>query len=294
MVGDELGTGGGPAELAAAELTAAELTAAQLAAELTAAELTAGVRAGYDAAAQEWADGPGPMYENLARVLVAAASVPLAGRLVLDLGAGSGVAGRAALAAGARRVVAVDLSEGMLRRGGGGRPVAADAVALPFRDGSFDLVMAAFCLNHLGSLGAGLAEARRVGAAMAASMFAPGWTHPAKDAVDDALRSFGYRPPTWHTTLAPGSRASDPKVLARCAAAAGFSRVHAHTTAVPTGLATPADLVSWRLGMAHVAPFMRSLDVPGRAAVRRAAERAVAAVVGSGPLVVSMVVLTAS
>ena len=95
------------------------------------------------------------MYAQLARVLVAAAPVPLAGRLVLDLGAGAGVAGRAALAAGARRVVAVDLSEGMLRRGGGGRPVAADAVALPFRDGSFDLVVAAFCLNHLDSLAAG-------------------------------------------------------------------------------------------------------------------------------------------
>src|SRR5580700_3658967 len=124
MVGDELGTGGGPAELMAAELMAAELTSA---------ELTAGLRAGYDAAADEWADGPGPMYAPLARALVAAAPVPLAGRLVLDLGAGEGVAGRAALAAGARRVVAVDLSEAMLRRGGGGRPVVADAVALPFR-----------------------------------------------------------------------------------------------------------------------------------------------------------------
>ena len=67
MVGDELGPGGGPAELTAAELTAAELTSA---------ELTAGVRAGYDAAAQDWADGPGPMYAQLARVLVAAPPVP--------------------------------------------------------------------------------------------------------------------------------------------------------------------------------------------------------------------------
>ena len=279
MVGDEIGPGGGPAELTAAELTAAELTA--------------GLRAGYDAAADDWAGGPGPMYAPLARALVAAAPVPSAGRLVLDLGAGAGVAGQAALAAGARQVVAVDLSEAMLRRGGGGRPVAADAVALPFRDGSFDLVLAAFCLNHLGSLAAGLTEARRVGAAIAASMFAPGWTHPAKDAVDDAVRSFGYRP-AWHTALAPGSRASDPKVLARCAAAAGFTRVQVRTTAVPTGLATPSELVSWRLGMAHVAPFMRSLDAPGRAAVRRAAEQAVAAAAGGQPLVVSMVVLTAS
>src|ERR1700693_860634 len=135
MVGDEIGTGGGPAEL--------------MAAELTSAELTAGLRAGYDGAADDWAAGPGPMYAPLARALVAAAPVPLAGRLVLDLGAGVGVAGRAALAAGARRGVAGDLSAAMLRRGDGGRPVAADAVALPFRDGSFDLVVAAFCLNHL-------------------------------------------------------------------------------------------------------------------------------------------------
>ncbi len=296
MVGDEIGPGGGPAELTAAGLTAAELTATELTAtELTAAELTAGLRTGYDAAADDWADGPGSMYAPLARALVAAAPVPSVGRLVLDLGAGVGVAGQAALAAGARQVVAVDLSEGMLRRGGaGGRPVAADAVALPFRDGSFDLVLAAFCLNHLGSLAAGLTEARRVGAAIAASMFAPGWTHPAKDAVDEAVRSFGYQAPAWHTALAPGSRAGDPKVLARCAAAAGFTLVQVRTTAVPTGLATPAELVSWRLGMAHVAPFMRSLDAPSRAAVRRAAEQAVTAAAGDRPLVVSMVVLTAS
>jgi ubiquinone/menaquinone biosynthesis C-methylase UbiE len=263
------------------------------------AELTAGVRAGYDAAAEEWADGPGQMYAQLATVLVASAPVPLAGSRVLDLGAGAGVAGRAALAVGACQVVGVDLSLGMLRRGDAAwRPVAADAVALPFRDGSFDLVVAAFCLNHLDSLAAGLAESRRVGAAIAASMFAPGWTHPAKDVVDDVLGSFGYRPPAWYASLMPGSRASDPEALAEAAAAAGFTGVRVHTAAVRTGLATPAELASWRLGMAHVAPFLRSLDAPGRAALRRAAEQAVAeqavaAKAGAEPLVVSMVVLTA-
>ena len=94
--------------------------------------------------------------------------------------------------------------------------------------------------------------------------------------------------------VAPGSRAGDPKVLARCAAAAGFTCVQVRTTAVPTGLATPAELVSWRLGMAHVAPFMRALDARSRAAVRCAAEQAVTAAAGDRPLVVSMVVLTAS
>ena len=36
----------------------------------------------------------------------------------------------------------------------------ANAVALPFRDGSFDLVVAAFCLNHLGSLAEQLGPCR--------------------------------------------------------------------------------------------------------------------------------------
>jgi SAM-dependent methyltransferase len=273
VVGDRIRTGGGPAEL------------------------TAGLRADYDAAAGDWAGGqtgPEAMYAPLASSLVAAAPVPPAGRLVLDLGAGTGVAGRAALAAGARRVVAADLSEGMLRRGRGGTPVVADAVALPFRAGRFDLVLAAFCLNHLDRVEDGLAEARRVGAAIAASAFAPGWTHPAKDAADGAFRSFGYRPPDWYTALAPGSRAGDPGILAATAAAAGFTRVQVRTVNVPTTLATPAELVSWRLGMAHYAPFLRSLDPAGRAAARRAAERAVAAAMPGGPLVVSMTVLTAS
>jgi hypothetical protein len=176
--------------------------------------------------------------------------------------------------------------------------VVADAVALPFRDGRFDLVLAAFCLNHLGRVEDGLAEARRVGAAIAASAFAPGWTHPAKEAADGAFRSFGYQPPGWYAALAPGSRAGDPEALAQTAAAAGFTRVRVRTVSVATGVATPADLVSWRLGMAHYAPFLRSLDPAGRAAVRRAAERAVAmsadGATGGGPLVVSMAVLTAS
>jgi len=262
------------------------------------AELAAGLRAGYDAAADGWTEGPGSMYTPLALALVAATPVPLADARVLDLGAGVGDAGRAALAAGARQVVAADLSAAMLRRGAWAartglptpHPVAANATALPFRDRSFDVVLAAFCLNHLANLPAGLAEAHRVGAALAASMFAPGWTHPAKDAVDQALRSFGYQPPAWHAALHPGSRASDPAQLAAAAAAAGFTQVQVHTADVPTGLTTPAGLASWRLGMAHVAPFMGSLDAPGRVAVRRAAERAVAA---AAPVIVSMIVLTA-
>jgi SAM-dependent methyltransferase len=259
-----------------------------------AAWLSTDLRAAYDAAAADWAGGPEQMYAPLARALVAATPVPLAGRRVLDLGAGTGAAGRAALAAGAQLVVAADVAVGMLRRAGADlHPVAADAAALPFRDGSFDLIVAAFSLSHLGSLPAGLGEARRVGRALAASAFAPGWSHPAKAAVDAALRSAGYRPPLWYVRFKRDTEppAGDPALLAEQAGAAGFRRVRLHTTTVATGLAAPAQLASWRLGMAHVAPFVSSLDEADRAALRYAAERAVA---GTGPLLVSMTILTAS
>jgi len=270
------------------------------------AELTAG----YDAAADGWDTGPGPIYEPLAQALVAAAPVPLTGRVVLDLGAGTGAAGRAALSAGARQLVAADLSLPMLRRAlkapdaarhpvaadaaGAWYPVAADAAALPFRDGSFDLVLAAFCLNHLPRLAPALAELRRVGPALAASTFAPGWTHPAKVAVDEAARSFGYHPPPWYTTLAPGTRSGDPDELATAATTAGFPRAQSSVITVPIPLTTPAELTAWRLGLAHYAPFLSTLDARRRAEVQHAAEQAVAATGAAGPLTVEMTVLTAS
>lgn len=271
MVGGQGRRGGAPAELT------------------TGAELAAGLRAGYEAAAGGWAGGPGRMYTRLARVLAAAAPVPLAGARVLDLGAGTGAAGQAALAAGAARVVAADLTVGMLRQGGPAlHPVAADAAALPFRDATFDVILAAFCLNHLPDPAAALAEARRTSRAIAASTFAPGWSHPAKDAVDAALRPLGYREPAWHTSCA--SPAGGPERLAEQARAAGFRHVRLRTVTVPTGLSTAAELASWRLGLAQFAPFLRALDTAGRAAAWRAAEQAAA---GTGPLVVSMVLLTA-
>jgi len=160
MVGEQGSDGGGAAELITAELITAGLTP---------------VRAAYESSADSWADGPQRMYRALADALIALAAVPLGGATVLDLGAGTGVAGQAALAAGAREVVAADLAVGMLRWCPAElHPVAADAIALPFRDGSFDLVLAAFSLSHLGSLAAGLAEVRRVGRAIAAELQAEG------------------------------------------------------------------------------------------------------------------------
>ncbi len=257
--------------------------------------MTAEVRAAYAASARLWAEGPEPVYAELARALLAGAGGPPAGGRVLDLGAGTGVAGQAALAAGAGTVVAADMAVEMLLRGRGSRrcrPVAADAGALPFRDGCFDLVVAAFCLGHLPDLTAGLREARRVGARLAAGSFAPGWNHPAKAAVDGVLGSFGYVPPPWYLTFKQDTepRASDPAGLGGACTAAGFADVRLRTVTVDTGRSTPAQLAAWRLGMAHVAPFVGALPAARRAELRRAAESAVA---GAGPLVISMLVLTA-
>jgi len=288
MVGGQGGAGRRPAELTEAELAEAELTEAEPAPAGPAADM----RSAYGAAAAGWAAGPAQLYAPLARALIAAAPVPVAGRRVLDLGAGTGVAARAALAAGAGRVVAADLAEAMLRCAGPLQdPVVADAAALPFRDRAFDLVVAAFCLNHLDRPGEVLRELRRVGRGLAASTFEPGWTHPAKLAVDEALRPFGFQPPAWYLSLQreAGPAAQDQARLAALAAGAGFTDVRVRTMTVPTGLSDPAELASWRLGMAQVAPFLQSLDAGRRATARRAAEQAVA---GTGPLAVSMLVLT--
>ena len=128
------------------------------------AGLTGSVRAAYDTATRSWSAGPEPVYAALAAALVAHVAASLAGARVLDLGAGTGVAGRAAHEVGAAEVVAADVAVAPLRQCEPPlRPVAADVAALPFRDDSFDLVLAAFSLTHAPDLGAALAQVRRVG-----------------------------------------------------------------------------------------------------------------------------------
>lgn len=255
---------------------------------------SADIRGAYDLSAEAWAGGPARVYGKLAEALLAAAPVSLPGARVLDVGAGTGVAARAALAAGAARVVGVDISASMLGDGHGTLvPVLADAAALPFGAASFDLVVAACCLSHLPDPQRALREARRVGTAIVASAFTADWSHPAKASADDALAALGYRPPPWYVTFKATSerRLADPDSLAALAVAAGYDNVRVRIVDVATGVDDPADLVAWRLGMAHVAPFVRSLAPGQHAQLRHAAEDAL---VGAPPLVVPLVILDAS
>jgi SAM-dependent methyltransferase len=252
------------------------------------------MRSAYDRSADAWVSGPEQVYALLAQTLLYDAPVPLDRARVLDLGAGTGVASRAALAAGAALVVAVDNAAGMLRHGGESmRPVVADACALPFPPESFDLVVAAISLGHITEPVRALRETRRVGAALLVSAFEAGWTHPAKVAVDEALAPFGFRTPPWYVALKREVEqgVDDPGNLGALVRSAGYGDVSVRTVLVATGLETPAQLAGWRLGMAHVAPFVQTLRPPERVAARRAAE---SALVGAPPLVVAMVVLAAT
>ena len=99
------------------------------------------------------------------RQLVLEAVAPRAGQRVLDLAAGTGTSSDPFAQAGAQ-VVAADLSLGMLevgkRRSPGLAFLAADALALPFADHSFDAVTISFGLRNVEDPAAALREMRRV------------------------------------------------------------------------------------------------------------------------------------
>lgn len=246
------------------------------------------IRTSYDAAADAWRAGPARMYARMAEAMAARTPFEVDGARVLDAGAGTGVAGDAMRRRGAGMVVAVDLADGMLPRSPALSTVG-DLTRLPFAAGAFDLGVAAFSLNHFTDPVPPTAELRRVAHAMVATTYAPEWAHPAKDAVDEVLERHGFEPPEWYT-VARASANPGPDDLAGCATLAGFDEVAAEVVDVDTGMDTARDLVDWRLGMAHIAPYVAALPADDRVRLRGNAEAAVA---GMPPLVVAMVLLTA-
>jgi ubiquinone/menaquinone biosynthesis C-methylase UbiE len=231
--------------------------------------VTTPLAAAYDAAGDAWQAGPARIYDRLSQELVARCPGGVAGRHVLDLGAGTGAAGRAAAASGAASIVAVDLSEGMLRHGAGRPPAAVgDCLALPFASGSLGAVIAAFSLNHLTDPAQGLAEAARVlalGGGLVASAYAAGDDHPVKAAVDAASAAGGWRPPSWYATLKADAMPRLATVEGATAAAQGLPGATVEVLEVAFPDLEPADLVAWRLGMAQFASFLAAQDPSERA-----------------------------
>lgn len=247
------------------------------------AGLTAGLGAAYDASAAAWADGPERLYAALAEALLDRGPRPLAGRRVVDVGTGTGVAARALAARGAMPY-GVDLSFEMLRHGRPARAPAAvaDALRLPFATASAGGVVYACCLNHLVDPVAALREGGRVvapGGVVLASVFASANDHPAKAVLDGVLAAYGWRRPGWHTALKDVAEPilASAERFAAAADAAGLAAVDAVEVTVETGLDRAADLVSWRFGMAHAAPFVAALPEAERVALLADARRAVGA-----------------
>lgn len=257
----------------------------------------AGVAAAYSATGAAWQAGPGRVYDRLADVLVEASPVALAGRLVLDVGSGTGAAGRAVQRAGGRPV-ACDLAPGMLATlvGAGWPGVAADARALPLRDGGAGALVAAFSFNHVPDPEAALAEAARVvasGGAVLASAYAADDDHPVKGAVDTAATEAGWEPEPWigemRADAAP--RLATVERAEAAAAAAGLTSAVVSHVEVPFPDLGPDDLVAWRMGMAQVAPWLATLPDGDRTAV---AQRARDLLGDAPPLVRRMIVVAAT
>ncbi len=248
----------------------------------------------YDAGAEAWASAPARVYAQFAAAMLEHSPVAVSGTDVLDVGAGTAVACDAALARGARRAVASDISIEMLRhRAPALSAVVADGGRLPFADASFDLVLSAFSLTHLPDPAAALTDWRRVAPAALVSTFAPGPSHPAKVAVDEVMTAFGFVSPAWYERLKSElePQVEDTASLTSMVRSAGFGEVSVAVHTVDPGLRTPAEIVDWRLGMAQMAEFAAGLSPDRRAEARGAAEEAVA---GLGPLLVDIQVLSAT
>jgi SAM-dependent methyltransferase len=224
----------------------------------------------YAGAAQGWAEGAALVYRPIAGELVASTRHPLRGRTVLDVGAGTGVASDALVERGAR-VLAVDLSVGMLAWHAADRPAAAvaDVTALPLPADSVDDVAAAFVLNHLAEPARGLAELARVtrrDGGILACVYGTAGRSEARELLDDVAHGVGWVAPQWYCDLkevcAPHLGSADD--MARAAMQAGLVDVHVEERPVDVGVTRAEQLVDYRLGQAQFAGWLEMLT-PQRA-----------------------------
>ena len=123
--------------------------------------------------------------------------------LCLDLGCGTGLYAGALRSSG-REVIGVDVSKDQLRHAAQREPVAAaDAAALPFRDGAFAEVTAIWVHGDLDDLPATLAEVARVlhpGGRFLLFGIHPCFNGPCVENLEDGSRVVhsNYRVSGWH------------------------------------------------------------------------------------------------
>jgi SAM-dependent methyltransferase len=252
-------------------------------AAVTAADGLRLARQGYEGAAAAWADGAELVYGPLADALLARAPA-VAGRVVLDVGAGTGAVSRRLVAAGAS-AVAVDASWPMLAHRASSRPpaVVGDISRLPLVDDAVDGAAAAFVLNHLADPVVALVEMRRVvrrGGFILASVFSIAHPAAARSAIDGALAAAGWEPPDWYRFFKSVERQLGSAAGMRLAAqTASLEHIDVVEGPVATGVTDPRDIVRYRLSQPQRALFVAGLSEATR---RRVIDDCVAAVAELG------------
>ena len=232
----------------------------------------------YAGAGRHWATGATLVYGQIAAELVAMSPHPLAGRTVLDVGAGTGAVSSALLARRAHPV-ALDLSIDMLAWNAHARPpcVVADIRALPLPAGRVDAAVAAFVLNHLTEPSAGLAELIRVtraGGAVLAAVFSNASRSQARDAVDAVAQDAGWQVPDWYVDLKTNAVPilGTAEAMRAAADAAGLANIVIKERPVDVNVTEPEQLVSYRLGQPLFASWLdrigprRAKDIAAHAA----------------------------
>jgi demethylmenaquinone methyltransferase/2-methoxy-6-polyprenyl-1,4-benzoquinol methylase len=222
------------------------------------------IASAYTSAAAGWAEGPSRIYRRLAAELIDRSPVSLAGRHVLDVGAGTGAATEAIRAAGGRPVD-TDASLGMLSLGRGKRPPSAqaDAMALPFASRAVGAVVASFVFNHVDDAAMAVREAARVterGGVVLASSYASDDTHPVKAAVETAMVESGWSPEAWYEDVR-SVRVPSMATVAACQDVLRRARLDGSVELARVQFTDlePLDLVKWRLGMAQYASHLAAL-----------------------------------
>jgi SAM-dependent methyltransferase len=235
----------------------------------------------YVRSGRRWALGAELVYGPIAVELVAMSPHSLAGRTVLDAGAGTGAAS-SALRAQHARALATDLSAGMLAWHAATMPpsAVADIRALPLADGSVDDAVAAFVLNHLTDPVSGLAELARVtrpGGAVLAAVFSNDSRSEARDRIDAMALAAGWQVPGWYTEL----KTTAFPILGSCGAMAsaareaGLAGVRAEERPIDVGVAEPEQLVRYRFGHPIFAGWLDAIGAARADALAAAAAQAI-------------------
>lgn len=192
------------------------------------------------------------------RVLALVADAAPGARRALDVGAGTGaLLARLAAERPALRAAAVDLAPGMCAAARAAAPgalvAAADAEALPFRAGAFDLVVSTSTFQWLPRLDPALAEARRVlapGGVLCVALFGTETLRELRDA--------------WRAAAGPAAAARTHAFPGRAEVEAALAR-----SGLAVRLALEEDLVEWHADARAVLRSLKEVGassaVPGRA-----------------------------